>query len=192
MGKEILNRRQNILADSIPPEITDTSSFIEATDYATSTTGGTVKVDSTYAIELTSGGKLKAKEISAAGYSDANDAAFISKATLDNVLAAQPSPQGFTETELFKGSSVLTTDQDLTDKIANYKILACVFADNYDEHFTIMVPVALVTLGTTVFNGCIGTSYLINFKFVSGDTVDAVHKQSVTGNVTLKAVYGYK
>ena len=92
MGKEILNRRQNILADSIPPEIVDTSSFIEATDYATSTTGGTIKVDSTYAIELTSGGKLKAKEITAAGYSEANDAAFISKATLDNVLAAQPAP----------------------------------------------------------------------------------------------------
>lgn len=99
MGKEILNRRQNILADSIPPEIVDTSSFIEATDYATSTTGGTIKVDSTYAIELTSGGKLKAKEIAAEDYSAANDAAFISKGTLDNVLAGYSSTEEYSTTE---------------------------------------------------------------------------------------------
>ena len=88
MGKEILNRRQNIYAENIPPEITDTSGFIEATDYATGTTGGTIKVDGTYQVELTSGGKIKAKEVAAADYASANDASFISKGTLDNLIAA--------------------------------------------------------------------------------------------------------
>lgn len=88
-SKQILNRRERILTDSLPPEITDTSGFITATDYATSTTGGTVKVDGTYQIELTSGGKIKAKELTAEAYAAANDAAFVSKGTLDNVLAAQ-------------------------------------------------------------------------------------------------------
>lgn len=79
--------------------------FIKDTDYASSSKGGTVKVDSTYATDITSGGKLKAKEITAEAYAEANDAAFISKATLDNVLAAQPAPAaGITFTEIFTGS----------------------------------------------------------------------------------------
>lgn len=192
MGKEILNRRQNILADSIPPEIVDTSAFVKDTDYATGTKGGTVKVDSTYAIELTSGGKLKAKEITAAGYSEANDAAFISKATLDNVLAAQPTPQGFSETELFNGTANLTVDQALSDKISNYKFLVCVFSDEYNELFSVVVPVSLVVLGTTKFAGGISNAVLVIFSFASGDSVDSVHRESYTGTSTLKAVYGYK
>ena len=70
--------------------------YIKADSYASSTTGGTIKTDSTYATDITIGGKLKAKEITAEAYEEANDAAFISKATLDNVLAAQPSGGGAT------------------------------------------------------------------------------------------------
>lgn len=62
--------------------------YIKSTDYATGTTGGTIKLDAAYATDITSGGKLKAKEISSESYAAANDAAFISKATLDNVLEA--------------------------------------------------------------------------------------------------------
>lgn len=70
--------------------------YVKDTDYASSSKGGTIKVDSTYATDITSGGKLKAKEITAEAYAEANDAAFISKATLDNVLAAQPAGGGAT------------------------------------------------------------------------------------------------
>ena len=105
MGKQILNRREKIYASDIPPEIPDVSGFIEEDDYATSSKGGTIKVDGTYAIELTSGGKLKAKEIAAESYAEANDAAFVSKATLDNVIAALPTPAtGLTFTEVLSGS----------------------------------------------------------------------------------------
>lgn len=113
MAKEILNRRQNIYAEDIPPEIVDTTGFIKATSYATGTTGGTVKVDSTYAIELTSGGKLKAKEIASEDYSAANDGAFVSKATLDNVIATLPSG-GMTPTLIYHDTvSVSSTPTDL-------------------------------------------------------------------------------
>lgn len=98
MGLQILNRREPIYAEEIPAEIVDSSGFLKATNYATSTTGGTVKVDGTYQIELTSGGKLKAKEVSAEDYPAANDASFISKGTLDNVLAALPSGGGAIDT----------------------------------------------------------------------------------------------
>ena len=157
MGKEILNRRQNILADSIPPEIVDTSSFIEATDYATSTTGGTLKVDSTYAIELTSGGKLKAKEIAAASYSEANAAAFISKATLDNVLAAQPAPvTGITCDKIITGpvasssnktSFTFPTGKSLTD----YAFLVFHTANGTDGSYggCTIVPTAIIPAGGT-------------------------------------------
>jgi len=81
--------------------------YIKDTDYASSSKGGTIKVDSTYATDITSGGKLKAKEITAEAYAEANDAAFISKATLDNVLASQGG-----------GSSVeLLLDSDYSDTI---------------------------------------------------------------------------
>lgn len=62
--------------------------YVKDTDYATSSKGGTIKVDSTYALDITDAGKLKAKEITHANYAAANAAAFISKKTLDNILAA--------------------------------------------------------------------------------------------------------
>lgn len=166
-------------------------SFVTKTTYPSGTDAGVIKVDSTYATAVTTGGKLKATEITAEAYAEANDAAFVSKATLDNVLAAQPSG-GLTETELFKGSTNLSADQALSDKITGYKFLVCVFADQYSEHFNVVVPVSFVVLGTTKFNGSIGTSFLVNFSFSSGETVDSVHKESTTGTVTLQAVYGYK
>ena len=75
----------SILVERIKKKL-ETSGFIKDTDYASSSEGGTIKVDSTYATDITSGGKLKAKEITAEGYSEANDGAFISKATLDNLI----------------------------------------------------------------------------------------------------------
>ena len=62
--------------------------YVKDTDYASGTKGGTIKVDSTYALDITDAGKLKAKEITHANYAAANAAAFISKKTLDNILAA--------------------------------------------------------------------------------------------------------
>lgn len=64
------------------------SGFITSTDYASASTGGVIKTDTTYATDITTGGKLKAKEIAAESFSEANDAAFISKKTIDNLKTA--------------------------------------------------------------------------------------------------------
>lgn len=77
----------SILVERIKKKLLN-SGFITNTDYASSSTGGVIKTDSTYATDITSGGKLKAKEISASDYASANDSAFISKATLDNLVDA--------------------------------------------------------------------------------------------------------
>lgn len=77
----------SILVERIKKKLS--GDFVTKTDYASSSAGGVIKTDSTYATDITSGGKLKAKEISALDYASANDGAFISKGTLDNVLASQ-------------------------------------------------------------------------------------------------------
>ena len=92
MGKQILNRREAIYADEIPPEIADTSGFIKATSYATDTTGGTVKVDDDYGVEVTSAGFLRGTVETAEDYAEAGNNLLVSKGTLDAVLAAQPAP----------------------------------------------------------------------------------------------------
>lgn len=94
MAKQILNRREPIYADEIPAEIADTSGFVTATDYATDTTGGTVKVDDAYGVELTQAGKLRGTVETAAAYAEAGNNLLVSKGTLDAVLAAQPGGGG--------------------------------------------------------------------------------------------------
>ena len=79
--------------------------FITKTDYASSSAGGVIKTDSTYATDITSGGKLKSTTISAASYADANSAAFISKGTLDALITAGTiGGGGMTWTKLFEGA----------------------------------------------------------------------------------------
>lgn len=75
----------SILVERIKKKLLN-SGFITNTDYASSSAGGVIKTDSTYSTDITSGGKLKAKEISASDYASANDSAFVSKATLDNLI----------------------------------------------------------------------------------------------------------
>lgn len=136
--------------------------FIKDTSYASSTKGGTIKVDSTYATDITSGGKLKAKEISAEDYSEANDAAFISKATLDNVLAAQPAPAaGLTFTEIFSGNYT-SGPQSFTypegKTFADYSGMAVV-AQNGDDIAVEWFPREVFSIPTYYIQVKIGTFY---------------------------------
>lgn len=54
MGKEILNRRQDIYSDGLPPEIVDSSDFVKKTDKATASKLGLVKIGDN--VNVTSGG----------------------------------------------------------------------------------------------------------------------------------------
>lgn len=136
--------------------------FIKDTSYASSSKGGTIKVDSTYATDITSGGKLKAKEITAEAYAEANDAAFISKATLDNVLAAQPAPAaGLTFTEIFSGAYT-TGDQAFTyptgKTIADYSGMVVV-AQNSDDFEMAWIPKEVLSIPTYFVQLKLGTFY---------------------------------
>lgn len=125
--------------------------YIKDTDYASSSKGGTIKVDSTYATEVTSGGKLKAKEITAEAYSEANEAAFISKATLDNVLAAQPASSGVIESIIDAGTGIEDTQSHNftfpTGKtISDYDAIMIDWyaASQSSDHNTTIVPVSRI------------------------------------------------
>ena len=198
MAKEILNRRQNIYTENVPPEIVDSSGFLKATNYATSTTGGTVKVDGTYQIELTSGGKLKAKEITAAGYSDANDASFISKGTLDNLITAGMLGGGGLEwdTLWIEGESPKATGTGsenkltVTDSIYDYKLLLIEFRRQTDFSMPAMVIVnenlpSVTTVGTNA-NGNVITIALDISEH------DITIREGVGINGYWHAVYGLK
>lgn len=150
----------SILVERIKKKL-ESSGFIKNTDYASSSTGGVIKVDSTYATEITSGGKLKAKEISASDYESANDSAFISKGTLDNVLASQGGGR-FSKTSIWTGDAdfgtqgthvTLSTDYDTFDalylvfKNDTTKVMSPMFV------FTDDVPVAESATGNTIGTG---------------------------------------
>lgn len=88
------------------------SGYLTPTDYATSSTGGAVKVDTDYGIEMTAAGKLRGTVETAADYGTAGNNLLVSKGTLNNVLAAQPSP--VTMDLLFSG--------DIAAGVANYAL----------------------------------------------------------------------
>ena len=147
MAKQILNRREAIYAEEIPPEIADTSGFIEATDYATDTTGGTVKVDDDYGVELTTAGFLRGTVETAAAYGEASNNLLVSKGTLDAVLAAQPAPStGFSLTEIYTGSYSSGT-QSFTypegKSMADYSVMGFVGKVGTDDLSCVWIPTAV-------------------------------------------------
>lgn len=56
MGKEVVNRREKLLASEIPPEIPDVSGFVKNTDKATASALGLVKIGDN--IDVSSAGKI--------------------------------------------------------------------------------------------------------------------------------------
>lgn len=169
--------------------------YIKDTDYASSSKGGTIKIDSTYATDITSGGKLKAKEITAEAYSEANDAAFISKKTLDNVLAAQPA-QGMTFDLLLEKTTSTASGTELTleKNYTDYKILFIELGDNSNnntQHGSLIVPaLSQNTLGTNMFYGATGNGIRI---VKSGDAV-VENKLTIyaSSNIAQIRIYGLK
>lgn len=115
--------------------------FITKTDYASSSAGGVIKTDSTYATDITSGGKLKSTTIAAASYADANSAAFISKGTLDALITAGTiGGGGMTWTKIFDdsaASSATKTFAEGIDLFAHKLVFIQVYSTNPNEFATI-------------------------------------------------------
>ena len=136
--------------------------FVSKTTYPSGSDAGVIKVDSTYATAVTTGGKLKATEIAAASYSEANDAAFVSKATLDNLIAAGTlGGSGLTWTVLWEegeepkstgtgSANKITIDESLYD----YKALIFVFRRAADFTMPASMYVVDTTYTSTTIPGC--------------------------------------
>lgn len=63
-----------------------TAGFVKNTDYATSTTGGVVKISANYASALTASGGLMSANKTLEQYSSSDNRMFVSKGTLENVI----------------------------------------------------------------------------------------------------------
>lgn len=165
--------------------------YVKNTDYATSSKGGTIKVDSTYATDITSGGKLKAKEITAEAYSEANDAAFISKKTLDNVLAAQPSG-GVTVTQLFSGSVVQgdSTWKTLSQAYTGFTFLLVNSVSGANSNSGELILVSNIQTSEYNTNKFGFGSSNISLRF---DSADATHFCAPSGSGAIPlSIYGIK
>lgn len=94
MAKEIKNRRENILINEIPPEILDktsleaalsTDGFVKNTDYPSASIAGVIKLNPNRAVSHANGA-LQSTVVTAENYEAMNNAAFVSKGTLENVI----------------------------------------------------------------------------------------------------------
>lgn len=92
MAKQIKNRREDLYINEVPPEILDETTlsadgFVKNTDYASTTTGGVIKVQTAGGTSVSAGsGVLISVERTAEQYSSGSRNMFISKGTFENVL----------------------------------------------------------------------------------------------------------
>ena len=212
MGKEILNRRQNILADAIPPEIP--TGAVTATSYATGSTGGVIKVDGEYGLDITSGGKLKGKAISAANYASANNAALLCKETYENIKPGIASADalgmikvgsglsiadgvlsasavgGLTITQCWQGVPTGGTAVALTTPLEGFSLVLILGeAGNGSYCASAILPVSATDRSIYLYGKLIGNSCEATIKFSDSNT--KVETNSVS-YFTRFTIYGIK
>ena len=67
----------------------DLTNYVQNTDYATSSKGGVVKVNSTYNLSIDNDGSIYPTGLNITEYNNANNRTFIGKYTLENVIAGK-------------------------------------------------------------------------------------------------------
>ena len=94
---EIKNKREDLYASELPPkilseddveEIAGDAGFVKNTDYASTNTGGVIKISATYGTAISNGGALYGVTKTAEQYGTADNRVFINKGTLENVIQA--------------------------------------------------------------------------------------------------------
>lgn len=164
------------------------SGYLTPTDYATSSTGGTVKVDTDYGIEMTAAGKLRGTVETATDYGTAGNNMLVSKGTLNNVLAAQPSTAKLDL--LFSGNlSAGAASYALAHDYTDYDLLLCnqTSASDYATGGWVTAVATLVT-GSGKYNN-LGANAKIGFD---PSDPDAFTTSSDTGATTGYMIYGIK
>ena len=87
MAKQILNRRENIYTDGLPPEIASVDTLVTNTDFATADKGGVIKYNTTIGTTVNSSGVLTGITRTEAQYNAGGNGMFICKGTLENIIA---------------------------------------------------------------------------------------------------------
>lgn len=103
----------NTIADTKVSDLSDGDDYVKNTDYATSSVGGVIKSSTTIGTYTTSDGDLYASERSYSQYSGMTRNGFISKGTLENVIAGKAIKSTWTGTQA--EYDALTTYDDNTD-----------------------------------------------------------------------------
>ena len=117
---EILNRREQIGASAIPPEIVDASAVVKKTDYATASKAGVVKIGNNIDV---SSGKIS---VPAANGEVAGVVKVGANLTVDENGALNASAGGITVDELWSGNitnEYLDITNALAHPITDYKFL---------------------------------------------------------------------
>lgn len=173
------------------------SGFIKNTDYASGTTGGVIKTDSTYATDITDAGKLKSKTITAANYAGANASAFISKGTLDALIEAGTFGGGGVTVDLLCAETAEDNQGKTltpTSPISGYKEIVIVIKHGDGNTCSNFLVNALVVNDTTAKNAApvMGTSNSViplKFKYTTDGKIITDGISNIWHTATL---YGIK
>lgn len=115
---EILNRREQIVANKLPPEIPDPDTLVSKTDYATASKAGVVKIGSNINV---SSGKIS---VPAASDETAGVVKVGANLSIDESGALNASSGGITVEEIWSGNITTTaTDYELVKPYSDYTIL---------------------------------------------------------------------
>ena len=184
---EILNRREQIVANKLPPEIPDVDTLVTKTDYATASKAGVVKIGNNISV---SSGKISVPAASdeTAGVVKIGTGLAIDESGALNVTAAG----GITYEELFSGSISQggSTHVVLSKPYTDFKALQLVWISGVN-----------MTSGTPLVVSCIQTgnlnsnqSGLSNLSSLRFDPEDATYftVPSGSGTVTTIKVFGIK
>lgn len=138
--KSIVNRREKLRANDLPPEIPDTTSFVTKTDKASASKLGLVKIGDN--VNVTSGGVISVSDAS----SEAKGVVKLGTGLSVNAETGAvdvTATGGMNYTKLFDGaaasSSVQTFDEGvhlLTHKI----ILISTYTANHDYAYALLIP----------------------------------------------------
>lgn len=175
---EILNRREQIIANKLPPEIPDVDTLVTKTDYATASKAGVVKIGNNIDV---SSGKIS---VPAASDETAGVVKIGANLSVDENGALNADAGGITVDELWSG----TTSASYVD------ISATLSAETLKSYKLLLGVEGLNGGGVAVVSANDGT-----YKFALTKTVDLNVAESVvsirnegTGSLSGVKIYGIK
>lgn len=188
MGKQVVNRRENLLANAIPPEIADVSTLVRKTDKASASKLGLVKIGDNVNISSAGAISVPVGSSETAGVYKVGEGLSVE----DGVLSATGGAGGLTVTQLFSGNVVQgdTTWKSLSEAYTGYTflLLNMVSGANANAGELILVTNIQTAQYNTNKFGYGGAQISLRF-----DAEDATHFCAPSGSGTVAiSIYGIK